>query len=341
MIFQVYITSYPKKILQNGSAKNMTLILPPAICLMGPTAAGKTDLAIFLAEHLPVDIISVDSAMVYRGLDIGSAKPAAEELARAPHRLIDIVDPTEVYSAAQFRQDALKAMAEITQAGRIPLLVGGTMLYFRALLNGLSELPSADEATRQLLEQQGKELGWEKMHQRLAEVDPEAAARIHPNDPQRIQRALEVYEVSGLPMSQLQQQKRTEPLPYRVLKLALVPSNRSELHQRIENRFKQMLENGLIDEVKTLRLRGDLHRDLPAVRAVGYRQIWDYLEGRIDYTEMVERGVIATRQLAKRQFTWLRSEPDLKVFNITGPEPIKQIQGDVLKTVQEYLSCKT
>ena len=278
--------------------------LPPAICLMGPTASGKTELAIFLAGHLPLDIISVDSAMVYRGLDIGSAKPSAGELAQAPHRLIDIVDPAESYSAAQFREDALKEMAEITQAGRIPLLVGGTMLYFRALLNGLSELPAADESTRQRLEQQGKELGWEKMHQRLAEVDPLAAERIHPNDPQRIQRALEVYEVSGIPMSQLQQQQKTEPLPYDVLKLALIPSDRAELHQRIESRFKQMLEQGLIEEVKTLRDRGDLHKDLPAVRAVGYRQIWDYLDGRIDYTEMVERGVIATRQLAKRQFTW-------------------------------------
>jgi tRNA dimethylallyltransferase len=316
----------------------MTENFPPAICLMGPTASGKTDLAIYLSEHLPLDIISVDSAMVYRGLDIGSAKPGADELAKAPHRLIDIVEPTEAYSAARFREDALKEMHEITAAGRIPLLVGGTMLYFRALLNGLSELPAADEMTRQQLESEAKELGWERMHQRLAEVDPEAAERIHPNDPQRIQRALEVYAVSGISMSELQKQKRTEPLPYRVLKLALIPSDRAELHQRIEKRFMQMLEHGLVDEVKTLRLRGDLNPDLPAIRAVGYRQIWDYLEDRIGYTEMVEKGVIATRQLAKRQFTWLRSETDLNIFNTTGQVSIKQIQDDVLKTVKKYLS---
>jgi tRNA dimethylallyltransferase len=304
---------------------------------MGPTASGKTDLAIYLTEHFPVDIISVDSAMVYRGLDIGSAKPSDEELAKAPHRLIDVVDPLEVYSAARFRNDAIKEMADITKAGRIPLLVGGTMLYFRALLQGLSELPAADEATRLKLEIEAKELGWEKMHQRLAEVDPEAAARIHPNDPQRIQRALEVYEVTGTAMSQLQKEQKSEPLPYQVLKLALMPSDRSELHQRIEKRFSLMLEQGLIDEVKTLLARGDLHEDLPAIRAVGYRQVWDYLADRIDYTEMQERGVIATRQLAKRQFTWLRSETDLVSYD-SSQYSMQQIQEKVLKTVQEYLS---
>ena len=306
---------------------------------MGPTASGKTDLAIYLSEHFPVDIISVDSAMVYRGLNIGSAKPSDEELTKAPHRLIDVVDPLEIYSAARFRKDALREMAEITQAGRIPLLVGGTMLYFRALLQGLSELPAADAATRQKLEQQAAELGWEKMHQRLTEIDPEAGARIHPNDPQRIGRALEVYEVSGKAMSLLQKEQKAEPLPYEVLKLALIPSDRAVLHQRIEKRFKQMLEQGLIDEVKTLQERGDLHEDLPAIRAVGYRQVWDYLIGRIDYTEMVERGVIATRQLAKRQFTWLRSEKDLIAYD-SSQISMQQIQVDVLKTVQTYLSSK-
>jgi tRNA dimethylallyltransferase len=304
---------------------------------MGPTASGKTDLAIYLTEHFPVDIISVDSAMVYRGLDIGSAKPSDEELAKAPHRLIDVVDPLEVYSAARFRNDAIKEMADITKAGRLTLLVGGTMLYFRALLQGLSELPAADEATRLKLEIEAKELGWEKMHQRLAEVDPEAAARIHPNHPQRIQRALEVYEVTGTAMSQLQKEQKSEPLPYQVLKLALMPSDRSELHQRIEKRFSLMLEQGLIDEVKTLLARGDLHEDLPAIRAVGYRQVWDYLADRIDYTEMQERGVIATRQLAKRQFTWLRSETDLVSYD-SSQYSMQQIQEKVLKTVQEYLS---
>ena len=317
----------------------MSSPLAKAICIMGPTASGKTDLAIFLTKHFPVDIISVDSAMVYRGLDIGSAKPGDEELAKAPHRLIDVVDPLEIYSAAQFRNDALKEMAEITQAGRIPLLVGGTMLYFRALLQGLSELPAADEAIRLKLEQQTKELGLEKMHQRLAEVDPEAAARIHPNDPQRIQRALEVYDMTGIAMSQLQKEQKSEPLPYQVLKLALMPSDRSELHQRIEKRFSQMLELGLIDEVKALLARGDLHDDLPAIRAVGYRQVWDYLADRIDYTEMKEKGVIATRQLAKRQFTWLRSETDLISYD-SSQLSMQQIQENVLKTVEKYLSSR-
>ena len=315
----------------------MSKSLPKIICLMGPTASGKTDLAIYLTEYFPVDIISVDSAMVYRGLDIGSAKPSDEELAKAPHRLIDIVDPLEVYSAAQFRSDALAEMDKITKAGRIPLLVGGTMMYFRALLLGLSELPAADDATRQKLEQQAEKLGWEKMHQRLEEVDPEAAARIHPNDPQRIQRALEVYEVTGTAMSQLQKEQKGEPIPYQVLKLALLPSDRAVLHQRIEKRFKQMLENGLIEEVKALQERGDLHEDLPAIRAVGYRQVWDYLNGRIVYNEMKERGVIATRQLAKRQFTWLRSEKDLITYD-SSQDSIQQIQESVLKTVKEYLS---
>ena len=306
---------------------------------MGPTASGKTDLAIFLTEHFPVDIISVDSALVYRGLDIGSAKPSVNERAKAPHRLLDVVDPSVAYSAARFRKDALREMDEIIQAGRIPLLVGGTMLYFRALLQGLSELPESDEVTRKKLEQQAKEMGWEKMHQRLAEVDAEAAERIHPNDPQRISRALEVYEMTGKAMSQLQKEKKAEPLPYQVLKLALIPSDRAVLHQRIEKRFNLMLQNGLIDEVKSLRDRGDLHEDLPAIRAVGYRQVWDYLESRIDYTEMQERGVIATRQLAKRQLTWLRSEKDLTIYDLSRYSE-EHIQESVLKTVKQYLSSK-
>ena len=314
----------------------MTSSLPKLITLMGPTASGKTDLAIFLTEHFPVDIISVDSALVYRGLDIGSAKPSAEELEKAPHRLINVADPSDAYSAARFRKEALKEIADIIQAGRIPLLVGGTMLYFRALLEGLSKLPESDEVTRKNIERQANEIGWEKMHERLAEVDVEAAGRIHPNDPQRISRALEVYEMTGLPMSQLQKEQRSEPLPYEVLKLALIPSDRAVLHQRIEKRFSQMLDQGLIDEVKTLRSRGDLHEDLPAIRAVGYRQVWDYLANRIDYTEMQERGVIATRQLAKRQLTWLRSEKDLTIYDSSRYSE-KHIQENVLKTVQKYL----
>ena len=325
------------KIFLFGLKNKMSSSLPKIICLMGPTASGKTDLAIYLTEHFPVDIISVDSAMVYRGLNIGSAKPSVEELQKAPHRLIDVVDPLEIYSAARFRKDALKEMAKIIEAGRIPLLVGGTMLYFRALLQGLSELPESDMVIRQKLEQQAKEIGWEKMHQRLADVDTEAAARIHPNDPQRISRALEVYEMTGTAMSQLQKEQKAEPLPYQVLKLALIPSDRALLHQRIEKRFSQMLEQGFIDEVKTLRNRGDLHQDLPAIRAVGYRQGWDYLDGIIDYTEMQERGVIATRQLAKRQLTWLRSEKDLTIYDLSR-DSMQHIQENVLKTVKEYLS---
>ena len=315
----------------------MTSSLPKIITLMGPTASGKTDLAIFLTEHFPVDIISVDSALVYKGLNIGSAKPSAEELAKAPHRLLDVVDPSEPYSAARFRKDALREIAGIIKAGRIPLLVGGTMLYFRALLEGLSDLPESDEATRSKIAEQASHVGWEKMHQRLAEIDAEAAERIHPNDPQRISRALEVYEMTGKPMSELQKEQKAKPLPYEVLKLALIPSDRAVLHQRIEKRFQLMLEEGLIEEVKTLRDRGDLHEDLPAIRAVGYRQVWDYLESRLDYTEMQERGVIATRQLAKRQLTWLRSEKDLTIYDLSRYSE-EHIQENVLKTVEMYLN---
>jgi tRNA dimethylallyltransferase len=294
----------------------MTSRLPPAVCLMGPTAAGKTDLAVTLVEQLPMDIISVDSVMVYRGMDIGSAKPDSATLARAPHRLIDIRDPAEAYSAAQFREDALREMAEISGEGRIPLLVGGTMLYFRALLSGLSSLPSADAEIRTRLEAEAAVEGWASLHRRLADVDAAAAARIHPNDPQRIQRALEVYELTGVPLSDLQQQQQVvQPLPYRIIKLAVAPAERSILHQRIAQRFEQMLREGLVEEVESLRQRGDLHLDLPALRAVGYRQVWEFLDGDIGYTEMVERGIIATRQLAKRQFTWLRSEPALTLLD--------------------------
>jgi tRNA dimethylallyltransferase len=294
----------------------MTSRLPPAVCLMGPTAAGKTDLAVTLVEQLPMDIISVDSVMVYRGMDIGSAKPDSATLARAPHRLIDIRDPAEAYSAAQFREDALREMAEISGEGRIPLLVGGTMLYFRALLSGLSSLPSADAEIRTRLEAEAAVEGWASLHRRLADVDAAAAERIHPNDPQRIQRALEVYELTGVPLSDLQQQQQVvQPLPYRIIKLAVAPAERSILHQRIAQRFEQMLREGLVEEVESLRQRGDLHLDLPALRAVGYRQVWEFLDGDIGYTEMVERGIIATRQLAKRQFTWLRSEPSLTLLD--------------------------
>jgi len=296
----------------------------PLVCLMGPTASGKTGLAVDLVERLPLEIISVDSVMVYRQMDIGSAKPDAATLARAPHRLIDIRDPAEAYSAAEFRADALREIAAIRAAGRIPLLVGGTMLYYRALLGGLAALPAADPAVRARLEAEAAEQGWAALHARLAEVDPVAAARIHPNDPQRIQRALEVYELTGLPLSALQD--RAAPvLPDRIIKLAVAPPDRAELHARIAARFTAMLQAGLIEEVATLRARGDLRPDLPALRAVGYRQVWNYLAGAMDYTEMTERGIIATRQLAKRQFTWLRSEGDLAWFDSTDPALLQNV----------------
>ncbi len=288
---------------------------PIAVFLMGPTASGKTDLAVELVRRLPVEIISVDSAMIYRDMDIGTAKPGPEVLTEAPHRLIDILDPAEAYSVARFREDALQHMAEITTAGRIPLLVGGTMLYFRALQQGLAALPEADPELRARLEAEGAELGWEAMHARLAEVDPISAQRIHPNDPQRLQRALEVYELSaGVPLSELWQQQQAEPPPYRVIKLAVAPDDRAALHERIALRFQLMLKQGLIEEVEALFRRGDLYPELPSIRCVGYRQVWQYLTGEISREEMVEKGIIATRQLAKRQFTWLRSEENLSWF---------------------------
>ncbi|VVM92005.1 tRNA dimethylallyltransferase [Pseudomonas fluorescens] len=295
--------------------------LPPAIFLMGPTAAGKTDLAIELTKVLPCELISVDSALVYRGMDIGTAKPSKELLAEFPHRLIDILDPAESYSAADFRRDALEAMAEVTARGKIPLLVGGTMLYYKALLEGLADMPAADAQVRAQIEEEAASLGWQVLHEQLAAIDPVSAARIHPNDPQRLSRALEVYRVSGQSMTELrlrQSAQSTEAaasglqqLPYTVANLAIAPADRQVLHSRIKQRFTLMLEQGFIDEVVALRERSDLHSGLPSIRAVGYRQVWDYLDGKLTQAEMQERGIIATRQLAKRQFTWLRSWADL------------------------------
>ncbi|WP_334598714.1 tRNA (adenosine(37)-N6)-dimethylallyltransferase MiaA [Pseudomonas alvandae] len=295
--------------------------LPPAIFLMGPTAAGKTDLAIELTKVLPCELISVDSALVYRGMDIGTAKPSKELLAEFPHRLIDILDPAEAYSAADFRRDALQAMAVITARGKIPLLVGGTMLYYKALVDGLADMPAADPEVRAQIEEEAARLGWQALHEQLAAIDPESAARIHPNDPQRLSRALEVYRVSGQSMTALRQRQSSQSteaaasglqqLPYTVANLAIAPADRQVLHRRIEQRFTLMLEQGFIDEVVALRERSDLHAGLPSIRAVGYRQVWDYLDGKLTSAEMRERGIIATRQLAKRQFTWLRSWTDL------------------------------
>ena len=280
--------------------------LPPAICIMGPTASGKTSLAVELVQRYPMDIISVDSALVYRGMDVGTAKPDAETLAQAPHRLIDLRDPTERYSAAEFREDALREMAAITAAGRIPLLVGGTMLYFRALLDGLSELPSADPEVRERLDQRRDAEGLAALHAELAERDPAAAERIRPTDPQRILRALEVIELTGRPLTELQETQRRDPPPYRFLTIIVCPQDRAVLHERIEQRFDQMMAEGFEAELRSLYERGDLHADLPAMRAVGYRQGWAWMAGEIDRETMRDKALAATRQLAKRQLTWLR-----------------------------------
>jgi len=292
---------------------------------MGPTASGKTDLAVQLVQELPCDIISVDSAMVYRGMDIGTAKPGEDVLAKAPHRLIDICDPGEAFSASQFRQRALDEINDIQARGRIPLLVGGTMLYFRALEQGLSPLPSADPDIRARLESEAEQEGWQVLHDRLAEIDPDAAARIHANDPQRIQRALEVFELTGEPLSVWFQREVENDLPVRVVKIIVTSEDRAVLHQRIEARFRTMLEHGFVNEVKRLFMRGDLHADLPSMRAVGYRQLWNYLEGQYDYETMVERGIIATRQFAKRQYTWLRSEEEKTRFEVTDPKIMSKV----------------
>ncbi|KOC90682.1 tRNA (adenosine(37)-N6)-dimethylallyltransferase MiaA [Winslowiella iniecta] len=292
---------------------------PKAIFLMGPTASGKTALAIELRKHLPVELISVDSALIYRGMDIGTAKPSAEELAQAPHRLLDIRDPSQAYSAAEFRRDALAEMADISREGRIPLLVGGTMLYYKALLDGLSPLPSADPEVRQRIEQMASDQGWEALHRQLCEIDPVAGSRIHPNDPQRLSRALEVFFISGKTLTELTKTSG-EALPYEVSQFAIAPANRELLHQRIEMRFKQMLASGFEAEARALFAREDLHTDLPSIRCVGYRQMWSYLAGETDYDDMVYRGICATRQLAKRQITWLRGWQNVHWLDSEQPE---------------------
>ena len=286
--------------------------LPPAIFLLGPTASGKTALAVALAAGLPVEIISVDSALVYRDMVIGTARPSDAELAAVPHHLVNVIDPAEAYSAARFRRDALQLMAAITGRGRIPLLVGGTMLYFRALQQGLAPMPAADPALRQQLRARAEKQGWPALHAELAAIDPVTAARLHPNHSQRIERALEVYQLSGRPLSELQQQSVAEPLPYQTVSLALAPADRALLHARIADRFGRMLEQGLIEEVEALRRRGDLTAESTSMLAVGYRQVWQYLDGDGSRQELLQRGIAATRQLAKRQLTWLRSWPDLQ-----------------------------
>ncbi len=307
--------------------------LPPAIFLMGPTASGKTNVAVELAQRLPVELISVDSALVYRDMDIGTAKPDAATLARAPHHLIDIIDPTEAYSAAAFRHDALRLMHDITQRGKIPLLVGGTMLYFKALREGLSDLPQSDPAMRSALEAEIAQHGIQHLHQQLAQVDAETAARLKPTDTQRIQRAMEIYRITGQPMSTLIGQQQSTELPYRIIPIALVPSDRAVLHQRIATRFATMLKQGLVDELRALRKKYPLHPNMTSMRCVGYRQAWQFMEGEINDVELLETGIASTRQLAKRQLTWLRSMPDNIELDCLAPDLAQKVLDNLTENL--------
>jgi tRNA dimethylallyltransferase len=307
--------------------------LPPAILLMGPTASGKTARAFEIADRFPVELVSVDSAQVFRDMNIGTAKPDAATLARYPQRLIDLISPEESYSAARFRADALAAMAEITAAGRIPLLVGGTMLYFKALREGLADLPDANPTLRAEIDAKAALLGWPALHMELTQFDPETAARLAPNDAQRIQRALEVVRLTGKPLGEYFAAHRSQPLPYRLLSLALLPSDRAVLHERIAQRFEEMLHHGLVTEVELLRAKYKLNADLPSMRCVGYRQTWEVLEGLLPPDELRDRGIFATRQFAKRQITWLRSTSDYEALN-----PLDASATDrALKAVAEFL----
>ena len=303
---------------------------------MGPTASGKTAVAVELAQHLPVELISVDSALVYRDMNIGTAKPDAATLAAAPHQLIDIINPTETYSAAAFRADALHLMQDITARGKIPLLVGGTMLYFRALRFGLSDLPQADSEVRAEIEEQAARFGWPHMHDELAKVDAETATRLKPNDSQRIQRALEIYRISGQPMSTLLGQQETYQLPYQLIPLALIPSDRKQLHERIAVSFADMLQQGLLDELEDLQRKYVLNSDMASMRCVGYRQAWQYLKGDIDKPDLIEQGIAATRQLAKRQLTWLRGMPDNIEFDCLEPDLNEQVLQEVRKQLDHH-----
>ena len=302
---------------------------PKAIFLMGPTAAGKTDAAIWLHEQHACDIISVDSALVYRGMDIGTAKPDAQTLKRAPHALVDICDPWEPYSASQFCQDAKALMQRSAEQGRIPLLAGGTMLYYNALQNGLSRLPQADPTTRAKIQAMADDLGWGHVHDLLAEVDPASAARIHPNDPQRINRAYEVYLLTGQSMTDLYAIDDGEELNHDTLKIIISPTDRAVLHERIAMRFEWMLEDGFLDEVKTLMANPRNHDELPSMRSVGYRQAWEHLEGKTSRADFVFKSIAATRQLAKRQLTWLRKEPDAIWLDPMQPGYLDQLQERV------------
>ncbi len=306
---------------------------PTVIAMMGPTASGKTAAALEIARHIPSEIISVDSALVYRGMDIGTAKPSAEEQALVPHHLIDIIEPTEAYSAAKFREDALHLIHEIQGRGHLPLLVGGTMLYFRALTTGLDELPSADPIIRKRLEDEAAQDGWQALHNRLSKLDPTTAGRLKPTDAQRIQRALEIIELTGKPLSEQQSGPKKLELPFYLVPIALEPSDRLKLHERIALRFDLMMKDDLlIHEVEQLRARGDLHLGLPSMRCVGYRQTWQYLDGEFDRKTLREKSIAATRQLCKRQLTWLRAMPERRIVDCLAPDAAKQ----VLSIIRQY-----
>jgi tRNA dimethylallyltransferase len=304
--------------------------LPPVICLMGPTASGKTALAMELYDTLPCDIISVDSALVFRGMDIGTAKPTAEELAKYPHRLINLKDPSESYSAAEFCQDALAEIAKIRANNRIPLLVGGTMMYFKSLIDGISPLPEANTEIRQTIENEANEHGWDHIHAQLKLIDPISAERIHPNDPQRLTRAIEVFRLTGNTLTQLTEIKG-DSVSGDVLQFAIAPKERKDLHARIELRFEQMIAQNFENEVVQLKARADLHENLPAIRCVGYRQMWQHLNGDYDHDEMLFKGICATRQLAKRQLTWLRNWPNLQWLHMEDKNNLQLILSAVSK----------
>jgi len=295
------------------------------ICLMGPTASGKSSLAVELTKQFPIELISVDSALVYKGMDIGTAKPDAETLKNIPHRLINICEPNQAYSAGQFRDDAIREIEDILSHQKIPLLVGGTMLYFNALQKGLADLPQADEAVRKKINDEIKQQGLDAAYQRLKEIDPESAKQIKPTDPQRIQRALELYEITGKTRTELWQSQQQKKSPYNFINIAIAPKDRSILHQRIEKRFHEMLKNGFIEEVKHLKEQGTLNPDMPSMRAVGYRQIWQYLDDELTKEEMIEKAIVATRQLAKRQLTWLRGWENINWFDSEDAELLNKI----------------
>ncbi|MDP5056741.1 MAG: tRNA (adenosine(37)-N6)-dimethylallyltransferase MiaA [Marinomonas hwangdonensis] len=307
---------------------------PQVVCLMGPTASGKTGLAVELAQHHNFEIISVDSALVYKGMDIGTAKPDAELLAKAPHRLIDIIDPTESYSAADFVLDAVDHVQDILSKGKTPLLVGGTMMYFNALQKGLAEMPNANAELRATIEQEALEKGWASLHEELQKVDPAAALRIHPNDPQRLQRAIEVYRLTGKTMTQFWSEQESVSLPFDMINMAVMPKERSVLHERIEQRFYDMMDQGFLAEVEGFYRRGDLSIEMPSMRCVGYRQLWQYLNGDDLLDDAIFKGVVASRQLAKRQLTWLRGWEDLMIFDSLSkdlvPDALNYIQSKII-----------